>query len=74
MVENQANQEEIIDSTRESGVPGYISLSQAKEMALRTARASPSRRRWILRTRMVFDVLNDYEDENAYTIVISFRP
>ena len=52
----------------------YISLSQAREMAIRTARASPARRHWMLPRRMVFDFFNDYEDEDTYTIVISFRP
>ena len=72
MAENQVVGE--IESTSERGRPGYISLSQAGEMAVRTARATPTRRRWILRKRMLFDVLSDTEDENSYTIVVGFRP
>ena len=74
MVEDQGNQEENIDFTRGGSVLGNISLSQARVMAVRTAQASPARRRWILRRRMLFEVLNDYEDEDSYTIVLSFRP
>ena len=74
MAEELANQEGKIDSTREGGGPGHISLSQTGVMALRTARAAPGRRRWILRRKMVFDVLNDYEDESTYTVVLSFHP
>ena len=74
MAEELANQEGKIDFTREGGGSGHISLSQTGVMALRTARAAPGRRRWILRRRMVFDVLNDSEDENSYTVVLAFRP
>ena len=72
MVENQDGEK--IEFTSEGGSPVYISLSQARVMAVRTAQASPGRRRWILRRRMLFDVLDDYEDEDGYTIVLSFRP
>ena len=72
MVENEDGEK--IEFTSEGGSLGDISLSQARVMAVRTARASPARRHWILRRRMVFDVFNDYEDEDTYTIVISFRP
>ena len=73
MVEDQGNQEESIDFTRRGSGLGNISLAQARVMAVRTARANPERRRWILRRRMLFDVLSDYEDEDSYTIVLSFR-
>jgi len=68
MVEDQGNQEENIDFTRGGSGLGNISLSQARVMAVRTARAS------IRRRRMLFDVLSDYEDVDGYTIVVSFRP
>ena len=73
MAEDRGNQQEKIDFTY-GGSVGNISLAQARVMAVRTAQASPARRRWILRRRMLFDVLNDYEDEDSYTIVVSFRP
>lgn len=72
MVENE--DDEKIEFTSAGGSLGHISLSEARVMALRTARASPARRHWILRRNMVFDVFNDYEDEDTYTIVLSFRP
>ncbi len=74
MVEDQGNQEEKIDFTPQGAARDNISLSQARVMALRTARANPSRRRWILPKRMLFDVLDDSEEEDSYTIVVSFRP
>ena len=74
MAEELASQEGKIDSTRAGEVPGQISPSKSGMMALRTARAAPGRRRWILRRKMVFDVLNDSEDENSYTVVLAFRP
>ncbi len=74
MVENQGSQREQIESTRGGSVVGDIPLSQARVMAVRTAQANPKRRRWVMRTKMLFDVLSDSEDENSYTIVLSFRP
>lgn len=72
MVENVAGDK--IVSTSERGSQGHISLSDAGVMAVRTARASAPPRRWILRRRMLFDVLNDHEDEDTYTVVVGFRP
>ena len=72
MVENEDSEK--IEFTSGGESLGNISLSQARVMALRTARASPARRHWILPRRMVFDVSNDYEDEDTYTIVLSFHP
>jgi len=74
MTEEQSNQEENIDFTSGGSVTRNISLSQAGVMAVRTAQANPARRRWVLRRRMLFDVLSEYEDEDSYTIVLSFRP
>lgn len=74
MAEDQSNQEVAIDFTRGGSALGNISLSQAREMAVRTAQATPTRRRWIMSRRMVFDVLDDEENEDSYTIVVSFRP
>ncbi len=74
MAEEQGNQEENLDFTGGGSVLDNISLSQARVMAVRTAQATPTRRRWIMPRRMLFDVLSDYEDEDSYTIVLSFRP
>ena len=72
MVDNEDREKTEFTSEGES--LGDISLSQARVMALRTARASSARRHWLLPRSMVFDVLNDHEDEDSYTIVLSFRP
>ena len=72
MVENVASDK--IESASERGSQSYISLSEAGVRAVRTARASAPPRRWILRRRMLFDVLNDHEDEDTYTVVVGFRP
>ena len=72
MVDNEDREKTEFTSEGES--LGDISLPQARVMALRTARASSARRHWLLPRRMVFEVLNDYEDEDTYTIVLSFRP
>ena len=72
MTEEQGNQE--ATGTRGGSSLGNSSLSQAKVMAVRTAQATPTRGLWILRRRMLFDVLSDHEDESSYTIIVSFRP
>ena len=74
MAEEQANQAENTQFTRGGSALNNISLSQARVLAVRTAQANPGRRRWILRRRMFFDVLRDHEDEDSYSIVVSFRP
>ena len=56
------------DTASEHESPDHISITKASEMALRTARASSTRR------KLFFDVLNESEDEDSYTIVLSFRP
>ena len=66
MVESDTGGRTDTASVHES--PDHISITKASEMALRTARASSTRR------KLFFDVLNESEDEDSYTIVISFRP
>ena len=68
-----AEQEEKLEFTPKGEDFGFISLPQARVLAIQTARANPARRRWIRQRRMGFNVLNDYEDEDNYTIVLSFR-
>ena len=63
-----------IVTASESESPDHISITQASEMALRTARASATRQRWFSRRRMLFDVLDEDEDKDGYTVVLSFRP
>lgn len=75
MAQDQGNQVQGSSGiTRGGSVVDNISISEARVMAVRTAQANPGRRRWILKRRMLFDVLSDHEDEDSYTIVVSFRP
>ena len=74
MAEEQVNQEDKPAFTRGGSALNNISLSQAGVLAIRTAQANPGRRRWILRRRMLFEVLSDHEDDDRYTVVVSFRP
>ncbi|PKB67338.1 MAG: hypothetical protein BZY81_04890 [SAR202 cluster bacterium Io17-Chloro-G4] len=75
MEEDQSDQQEqSAGFTRGGSVVSDITLDQARVMAVRTAQANPGRRRWILKRRMLFDVLSDSQDENSYMIVVSFRP
>lgn len=73
MLESESYQD-VSTFTSGGSVPSNISISQVRVMAVRTAQATPGRRRWFLRRRMLFDVLSDYEDKDSYTIVVSFRP
>ena len=74
MAEEQVNQAENTQFTRGGSALNNISLSQARVLAVRTAQANPGRRRWILRRRMFFEVLSDHEEDDGYTVVVSFRP
>ena len=74
MAEQQSNQEATIEFTRGGSSFDNFSLAQARVMAVRTAQATPTRGRWPMRRKMLFDVLSDNEDESGYTIVVSIRP
>lgn len=74
MAEEPGNQQQQVAFTRGGSGLREFTLEQVRVMAVRTAQASPAIRRWIMRRRMLFDVLNDSEDENNYTIVLAFRP
>ena len=64
MAEEAGQQEERLEFNPRGEDFGYISLAQARVLAVETARANPARRRWIRQRRMVFNVLNDFEDED----------
>ncbi len=72
--QEQGNSEQQVAFSRGGSGLRDFNIEQARVMAVRTAQASPAIRRWILRKRMLFDVLSDSEDENTYTIVLAFRP
>ena len=75
MAEDQGKKEDQFGFTPEGETFGYISLDQARSLAVQTARETPwnSGQRFI-DTPMVFTVTESGEDEDYYTITLSFRP
>ena len=76
MAQDEGKQEEEkFDFTREGEVLGYISLDQARILAMRTAREAPGDygRRYLDIT-MAFEVVEDSETEDHYVVTLSFRP
>ena len=67
--------EEKLEFTREGEAFGYISLDQARVLAMRTARENPGAygRRYLTRP-MAFDVVEGSETEDHYINTLSFRP
>ena len=75
MAQDEGKQEEKFDFTSEGKALSYISLDQARVLAMRTARESPgyygSKFANII---MAFDVVEDTETEDHYVVTLSFRP
>ena len=75
MAEDQGKEEEKFDFTREGEAVGYISLAQARVLAMQTAGETPvnygSQYQGV---PMVFQEMDDTETEDHYTITLSFRP
>ena len=70
MAEDKGKEEEKFDFTSEG--EGYISLAEARVLAMRTAVETPGDYgRHYQGTAMVFEV---GEDEDYYTVTLSFRP
>ena len=76
MAEDQGKQDkEKIDFTREGEALGYISLDQARVLAMRTARETPGAYGRRLRNiPMAFAVVGDSETEDHYVVTLSYRP
>ena len=75
MSEDQGNKEEKFDFTAEGEALGYISLSQATLLAMQSASDAPGGYgRRFRNVRMAFEVVDSSEDEDYYTITLSFRP
>ena len=76
MAQDEGKQEEEkLDFTREGEALGYISLDQARVLAMRTARESPGDYGPTFReVTMAFDVVEAEETEDHYVITIAFRP
>ena len=76
MAEDQGKKEEEkfeFDSAGEA--LGYISLDQARILAMRTAREAPGAYgRRFRNVPMAFEVVEDNETEDHYMVTLSFRP
>ena len=73
MAEDQGKEEEKFDVTSEG--EGYISLAEARVLAVRTAGETPGDYgRQYQGVAMVFEVAESGEDEDFYNITLSFRP
>lgn len=75
MGQDGGKQEEKFDFTLEGEVLGYISLDQARILAMRTARETPGDYgRRFRNANMAFDVVEDTETEDHYVVTLSVRP
>ena len=72
MVEDESKKDPF---SREGETPGYISLDQARVLAMRTARETPGAYgRRFRRAPMFFEVVGDTETEDHYVVTLSLRP
>ena len=75
MAEDQGKEEEKFDFTPEGESLGYISLDQARVLAMRTAREEPGDYgRRFRNFSMVFEVSTQEETEDYYEVTLSYRP
>ncbi|MCI0780975.1 MAG: hypothetical protein J4N93_06750, partial [Chloroflexi bacterium] len=77
MAEEEGKQEEKFDFTAEGEALGYISLAQARLLAMQSARETPGDYgRRFRNVRMAFDVVESNEDEDGdyYTVTLAMRP
>ena len=73
MAEDKGKEEEKFDFTTEG--EGYISLGEARVVAVRTTLKSPGNYgRQYPGTVMVFEVAESGEDDDYYTVTLSVRP
>ena len=75
MVENQGDKEEKFDFDSAGEALGYISMEQARLLAMRTAGDNPGNYgRRFQGMRMVFDAVEEEDGEDYYVVTLSFRP
>ena len=75
MAEDQGSKEEKLEFTSEGEALGYISLDQARVLAMRTARETPGAYgSFYDDIPMAFDVVEAGQTEDHYVITLSFRP
>ena len=73
--EDEEKQEEKFDFTADGEALGYISLAQARLLAMQTARETPGN--YVTQydnVPMVFAVTESGQEEDYYTVILSFRP
>ena len=71
------DQEEKLDSFEidDAGeATGYISLDQARVLAMRSARTEPGEYGRFTRSPMAFEVVEEEETEDHYVVTLAFRP
>ena len=75
MAEDQGKEEEKFDFTGEGEAVNYISLAQARLLAMQTAGETPGNygRRY-QNVPMTFQAVEDSENEDYYVVTLSFRP
>ena len=75
MAEDQGKEEEKFDFTGEGEAVDYISLAQARVLAMSTARETPGEYgSQYQNVSMAFETVTGTEDEDFYNITLSFRP
>ena len=75
MGEEEKKQEEKFEFTPEGEALGYISVAQARLLAMQTARETPGNYgRRFRGVTMAFEVLESGEDEDYYNVTMSLRP
>ena len=75
MAEEEEKKEDKFDFDLTGETLGYVSLEQARVLAMRTAREDPGNYgARFAGVRMVFDVVEQEDGEDYYTVTLSFRP
>ncbi len=75
MVEDADNKEDQFDFAADGEALSYISLAQARLVAMQTARESPGNYgRTLTDVAMAFEIVESSEDEDYYTITLGIRP
>jgi len=75
MAEDQGKEEEKFDFTGEGEAVDYISLTQARILAMTTARETPGEYgSQYQNVSRAFETVTATEDEDFYNITLSFRP
>ena len=75
MAEDQGKEEEKFEFTGEGEAVNYISLAQARLLAMQTAGETPGNygRRY-QNVPMVFESVEDSENEDYYVVTLALRP